>query len=210
MDYLNIKDPWSPLVLQDHYPDFNWEVLKPKCDALLEESSIFTNSYLEQGAAQSTVQIRDPLKQPHAWRELDDFHSWLSPRIHEAIMSWRLTEQSYHILNSWVNKHDKGGWTDDHTHREIQFTTAIYLNVPEESGQILFRDPLEYHWAGEPSEFRGRDNGAWYPVNVKTGDVLLFPGWLPHKTEVSRSNESRYVMTFNYIGQLSFKSLSKR
>ena len=34
-------------------------------------------------------------------------------------------------------------------------------------------------------------------VEGKTGDVLFFPGWLTHKTEVNSSEHDRYVMSMN-------------
>ena len=58
---------------------------------------------------------------------------------------------------------------------------------------------MEYHWGNSKSNsLRGGIDDLWYPVDVKTGDFLLFPPWLWHKTEKNLSNESRYVMSINY------------
>ena len=38
-------------------------------------------------------------------------------------------------------------------------------------------------------------------MNINDGDLVIFPGWLPHMTEVSNSNESRYVISINYNGE---------
>jgi ectoine hydroxylase-related dioxygenase (phytanoyl-CoA dioxygenase family) len=63
----------------------------------------------------------------------------------------------------------------------------------------MVRDPMEYNWGNTKSvDNRGGIDGIWYPVEVKTGDFLLFPPWLYHKTEKNLSNESRYVMSINY------------
>ena len=37
----------------------------------------------------------------------------------------------------------------------------------------------------------------WEPIEVKTNDVIFFPGWLRHKTEKNNSDENRYVMSAN-------------
>jgi hypothetical protein len=36
-------------------------------------------------------------------------------------------------------------------------------------------------------------------VPAKTGDVLLFSGWIRHRTEHSRTNDERWVLTTNYM-----------
>jgi uncharacterized protein (TIGR02466 family) len=205
-EFLNVRDPWSPLILQDNYPDFDWPKLKPKCFSLVSRAK--ANSFLEKdgGASSVSLQSQDS-DQPHTWKEFAKFQEWMNPRINEAIEKFHLTEQPYQVSNSWINRHPTGAWTDEHVHRDIQITIAVYLQVPENSGRIMFRDPLEANWAGQPSEWRGQDGASWYPVDIKTGDVLFFPGWLPHKTEVNKSKQDRYVMTINLMGQVPMKFL---
>lgn len=206
MSTLQIKDPWSPLILQDHYDLDNWSILKSKADTLL--SKVKENSYLEQGSAVSSVTLQESSDyQPHTWPEFLKFQQWISPKINEVIDRWNLTKQPYQVTNSWINRHNAGGWTEEHVHRGCQISIVYYLQVPENSGRIMFRDPLEFHWAGEPSDYRSLPDASWYPVNVRTGDVLFFPGWLPHKTEKNNSTESRYVLTVNLTGQLPLKFL---
>ena len=40
----------------------------------------------------------------------------------------------------------------------------------------------------------------WEYIDVQTNDVLFFPGWLTHKTEVNKTNQNRYVMSLNVMG----------
>ena len=47
------------------------------------------------------------------------------------------------------------------------------------------------------SEPEGRDGMEWSPIEVTTGDVIFFPGWLNHKTEKNMSKENRFVMSWN-------------
>jgi uncharacterized protein (TIGR02466 family) len=116
-------------------------------------------------------------------------------------------EQPYQVSNSWINKHPTGAWTDEHCHKGCQLTIAIYLQVPENSGRIVFKDPLEYHWWGDPSDARSEKDGNWYPVDVTEGDILLFPGWLQHKTEINNSTQDRYVLTINLMGTVPMRFL---
>ena len=206
---LSVADPWSPTVLKAHYDDLDWASIKPKVDALI--ARVKNNTGLEQGGGISTVDLQDHHEdQPHTWQEFDQLRHWIMPRVDEAIDRWRLTRQRYQVTNSWINRHDNGAWTEEHTHPGIQITLAFYLSVPENSGRILFRDPMAYHWAGQPSEQRKITGSEWYPVEVTTGDLCIFPGWIPHKTEVNQSKESRYVLTINLWGQVPFKYLATK
>ena len=201
---LQIADPWSPVIFKDHYDGLDWSSIKPRVDALIDK--VTRNTSLEKGGGISTVDLQDdPVDQPHTWTEFDQLRQWIMPRIDEAVALWKLTNQRYEVTNSWVNRHDKGAWTDEHTHPGVQIAIAFYLYAPPNSGRIMFRDPLAYHWAGQPSEYRHTTGSEWYPVDIATGDLFIFPGWLPHKTEVNQSNESRYVFTVNLIGQVPLK-----
>lgn len=203
---LEAVDPWSPLILKDHFDKLDWSVIKPKCDWLF--SQIKENSYIEKDGGASSVTLQDSADtQPHTWPEFAELQEWISPRINEAISRFRLMEQPYQVSNSWINKHPTGAWTDEHCHKGCQLAMAIYLRVPENSGRIVFKDPLEYHWWGDPSDARSEQDGNWYPIDVKDGDVLLFPGWLQHKTEINNSIEDRYVLTINLMGTIPMRFL---
>ena len=73
---------------------------------------------------------------------------------------------------------------------------ATYLNLPENGGFIQFKDPLEYQ-RGVNMRETGEELAIWKTIPAKTGDVLLFPGWIRHKTEDNNSNEKRWVLTTN-------------
>jgi hypothetical protein len=54
---------------------------------------------------------------------------------------------------------------------------------------------LEYHWHGYPK--KNDRNMYWHAVDIEEGDVIIFPGWIKHRTEINQSNENRYVLTVN-------------
>ena len=49
----------------------------------------------------------------------------------------------------------------------------------------------------------------WEAIDVKTNDVIFFPGWLRHKTEKNTSDESRYVMSANIKPEISMRKSIK-
>ena len=135
---------------------------------------------------------------PHMWDEFNFLKTVVPSHIEAAVEEWKLSKVPYFPAESWINEHKRGGWTGEHYHRGAYFVLVYYLSVPDGSGNLMVRDPLEYHWSGFKSmPDRGIDN-MWYPLEVKAGDLLLFPGWIKHKTEASLSDESRYIMSINF------------
>lgn len=52
--------------------------------------------------------------------------------------------------------------------------------------------PLHYYYFDDKRE--------WEYIEVESGDVLFFPGWMTHKTEKNLSDKDRYVMSLNIMG----------
>ena len=42
----------------------------------------------------------------------------------------------------------------------------------------------------------------WKPVSCQTGDVLIFPGWLNHRTQQNEAGGERICMTYNINSRL--------
>lgn len=194
-----IVDPWSPIILKENIPMQNWDVIKQKIDTIFSDPN-FKNSNLEiDGGKTSVMYGRETKDYPHMWSEFDYFKSKALDSISIAIGKWKIDETVYIPSDSWVNIHTKGSWTEEHTHRGAQFVGVYYLNVPENSGRLLVRDPMEYAWGALASDEPRGINDIWYPVDVKTGDFVLFPSWLKHKTESSSTDEPRYIMSINFV-----------
>jgi hypothetical protein len=70
--------------------------------------------------------------------------------------------------------------------------------MPPNGGWIEFKDPLEYCKGYFPTT-ADDEILNWKAVPTKTGDVVMFPGWLRHRTQENKSNENRWVITTNYI-----------
>jgi hypothetical protein len=156
-----------------------------------------SGSALEIGTAFSTVRnrhFRGDEYQPHCWDLLQDYNAWLESRLFYVWHYLNYFGKSPQIINSWLNIHKRTGQTLEHNHNHAPLVVSAYLNLPEGSGLIEFRDPLEYHKYGlpyEPQEF------LWTPIEIKTNDVLIFPGWMKHRTQESNSDEDRVVLTYN-------------
>ncbi len=171
--------------------DFNFNKLESKIDNLFNLVEI--NSKLEKGNAISTVSV-DQNFQPHTWDELADFQNWLGSKIEIVKNSFQFVDRRSLVTQSWINRHGHGGNTSEHNHNYSTLVVSCYLSCPPNSGNIEFKDPLEYHYASWPIE---PEESLYKEIAVTTNDVIIFPGWLRHRVQPNLSHDPRYVMTFN-------------
>ena len=153
----------------------------------------FASIPLETGVAASSVNDLDC--KPHEIEENADFLKWLNEKVREVFIDWEYPSRlPYYFYNSWANVHHKTGQTEEHNHALTNMVVSCYLKCPENSGNILFRDPIHDYRSMEPIM---SGSNPWREIKVTTGDVLIFPGWLYHKTQPSSIDESRIVCTYN-------------
>lgn len=184
---------WKPLIWRFQY-QFNCEALLPKIDSLRER--IINPSNLEIGDAISTVGV-NAKDRPHHWSELQHFNNFLKHKIAYVWDQYEFKTKTHSsIEQSWFNIHLNSGITLEHYHNNVLLIVVCYIQLPENSGYIQFRDPLEYHWGNTPII---PEEKTWKTLPCKTNDVLIFPGWIRHRVEESRSPEKRVVMTYNIV-----------
>tara|TARA_B100001113_G_C21016315_1_gene581534 strand:+ start:42 stop:659 length:618 start_codon:yes stop_codon:yes gene_type:complete len=165
--------------------------------SLIEEKQYDT---MEKGGGTTSVVISKEVP-PHVWEEFKDFLPWFYERVNRVWDIWHLSPMNKHLSDSWINVHPKGAWTAEHHHQNVTVACAAYLHVPEGSGRFMVKNPFCQYKLGEPLDYNYYDQGMdWEYIDVHTNDVLFFPGWLTHKTEVNKTNKDRYVMSLNVMG----------
>jgi len=188
-------DPFPSLIWKYK---FNFRFPEWKAKLYLHSENNTSHSYLEEGDSYSSVSSQD---QPiHLWDELNEFRIWLPNIIKQNCKYHCFKDKQYTILNSWFNIHRPSGKTLEHYHNKTDLVVTCYLDKPQNTGNIEFRDPLEYHKSNtsiEPEEL------LWKEVDCKTNDILIFPGWVRHRTQPNRGDKDRVVMTIN-IGSYEF------
>jgi hypothetical protein len=197
----NINTP-LPLYFKHHVPVQNWQEIKTKLDDLLE---LQTESHLlEIGEGKSTYNVK---KDGNSVNPLDwDCLHYLFPEVWGAVKyamnQWKLEYTRLDISQCWTNRHKHTGKTAFHKHGvDTQFVIAYYLNVPENGGDLLIIDPLQYHWNSYNSKVVNVNNTWGWRQKVNTGDMIIMPNFLLHGTEENKNqNEDRYVLTINVSG----------
>ena len=194
-----------PIIHRCKY-DFNFEKssLKARTMGHMEaaKSVIDEKKYdtMEKGGGTTSVVISREVP-PHVWEEFEDFMPWFYERVNRIWDLWHLTPMNKMLSESWINVHPKGAWTAAHHHQNVTVACAAYLHVPEGSGRFMVKNPYSIYKLGEPLDYNYYDMEMdWEYIDVQTNDVLFFPGWLTHKTEVNKTDKNRYVMSLNVMG----------
>ena len=136
---------------------------------------------------------------PHFWPSMVPFLQWLHPKIEIALNEWAVAYDSYFISKSWANLHTRGGYTKPHEHGPGSVVVSIYVKQPQDGGNIMFESLLRDKWVAYSREDKHSNiHDYWREISVNTNDVLLFPGWINHKTQPSKTDEERIVFTINF------------
>lgn len=176
---------WPELIYKAHCP-FDLSSLSNFCQTKFDDNSIHG---LEKAGGKSTFNTCNNLIFE---KEFDELRQWLTVIGDKVWQEWSFANDIPRFIHrSWVNLHPPGAYTDEHDHGQCHQTIVIYLKQPENGGNIMFKDPMQYVFSGFPKV----DRNNWKTVNIQQNDVLFFPGFLHHMTEKNNSTENRLVMT---------------
>lgn len=102
-------------------------------------------------------------------------------------------------MNGWVNVNPPGGYNGPHQHTDAALSGVYYVDVPrgpsEKGGAIEFMSPHPVRLLGgllKSDSFVERVH-----LQPKAGDLIIFPGQLPHWVHPNDSGKSRVTIAFN-------------
>ena len=106
------------------------------------------------------------------------------------------------MANAWVTIYPQGGFVPEHIHAGFWVSGVFYAKAEKGCGDIAFKDP---GWLAKAMAMHTNTVGSFpgppssYNYSPVTGDILLFPSWLPHHTLPNESGEDRIIVSFNLI-----------
>jgi uncharacterized protein (TIGR02466 family) len=145
---------------------------------------------LEKGGGSSTY---NTLNVMNSLPEFEELNRWMVEQSKKVWEAWGMIDMKRFVHRSWANVHPPGAYTDEHDHGSTHQVITLYLKKPENSGNIFFRDPMSYTKCAWPQQIV-KD---WFEVPCEQNDMLIFPGFLRHKTGPNESQEDRLVLTTN-------------
>jgi mannose-6-phosphate isomerase-like protein (cupin superfamily) len=84
------------------------------------------------------------------------------------------------VTNYWYQKYNQGDSHKWHVHKNSNFSSVYYVSLPEGSAKTTFKVL-----------------GEEFSVDVKEGQILSFPGMVPHCSKPNLSEEPKIIISFN-------------
>jgi len=106
-------------------------------------------------------------------------YSWIVDTLSEIDILMK--EKNYQFSRGWFNINSKGNSNNWHNHGAHPFVGVLYLDVPNNSGDIEFQK-----------------NQELYSYTPSVGDFVAFPGNLEHRVLENKSTEDRISLAINF------------
>ena len=113
-------------------------------------------------------------------------------------LEWKTENKNISINSMWAIINKKDDYNVVHTHPNSYLSAAYYVSAPKNCGrfQVESLNIAKRHFY--PEVLKNNElNANVAGLEVKEGDLLIFPGYLPHKVAMNESDEDRIVISFN-------------
>jgi uncharacterized protein (TIGR02466 family) len=162
---------------------------------LYSKHRLFNQSYSLEGTEDGMY------RDLHLRLEYPELMSWIQEQV---INYWRAMQYSRfvtpEIVHMWSNLTPKGGNIIQHNHSPFEIAGSFYVDASPDQGCLVLVDPnelirgrLPYYDSQESKQGRFFFD---HVVEPRPGKLVLFPGWLYHKTQ---KNPSKSVDSVNNI-----------
>ena len=111
---------------------------------------------------------------------------------------WKIKNKNIRISEMWAIINKKNDFNVIHTHPNCYLSAAYYVKAPNNCGKFEIEHPnIAKKYAFPEIETKNELNLEVASIEIKEGDLLLFPSYLPHKVSQNFSEEDRIVISFN-------------
>ena len=181
-------------------------VYKVRCPldltSIAHRSATLLDTIVDQGEVEQDGGITSTghLDAPHLWPEMHLLNNWLRVRAEQVLKQWDLQFNTFGVTKSWVNSHYHGAWTDLHDHGDSHLVCSVYIQQPDDGGNLEFENHGRTMFAGYPRfpQNKSQLHNYYTEVKVSQGDVVFFPGWLSHRSQKNNNTDRRIVMGMNW------------
>ena len=111
---------------------------------------------------------------------------------------WKCVPEKIVVTEIWAIINKPNDFNVIHTHPNSYLSAAYYVKAPEKAGRFVIENPNTAATHSYPVvEKKTEYNIKAAALDIKEGDLLLFPAYLPHKVNENKSDEDRIVISFN-------------
>ena len=140
------------------------------------------------------------LKDLHTYPEMSELVKLIRLHAYRYWKSMGYKEKFMDISHMWVNVFKKGSYLNMHNHSPSYVSGTFYLSKSDSVSNIRFLDPNEMLLKTQPYGFDTKEEYEYFEkeIEVFTGDMLLFPGFLNHRTVPVDDDSERISIAFNF------------
>jgi uncharacterized protein (TIGR02466 family) len=113
-------------------------------------------------------------------------------------LGWKTENTNISINSMWAIINKKNDFNVIHTHPNSYLSAAYYVSAPKNCGKFQIENLNIARRHSYPEILKNNElNAQVAGIEVAEGDLLIFPGYLPHKVAMNESDEDRIVVSFN-------------
>ena len=113
-------------------------------------------------------------------------------------LGWKTENQNIRIREMWAIINKKDDFNVIHTHPNSLLSAAYYVKAPNNCGRFQIEDlNIVKRHASPLIANQNELNMNVAGLEVSEGDLLIFPGYLPHKVARNETEDDRIVISFN-------------
>ena len=110
-------------------------------------------------------------------------------------------QNQFYLTQSWTAINQKGDAHHSHIHPNCVFSCVYYVQA--NSGDLQIKMPLSRIQEGYNISYKILQQNIFncrtINLSVKTGDVVIFPGWCEHKALPNEDDSPRIILGTNYF-----------
>lgn len=186
-------------IYKTHYDQHEWikDNLFSKLDSAFEASKL-NNQHFQRDGNLCTYHVEPDINRTYPeetkdliafteaaardyWKELDYFPG-LDP----------------FVLEIWANKSPRGGYITSHLHLSLPFTAVYYVDASPEQGNIVFENPNDLLLSSQPVNYAAGKYQFEHEVEVNSGDLLIFPGYMKHRSIPNSTDRPRLILGITF------------
>lgn len=184
-------------IMKTQYPDAHLlkETLFSQLDTVFEDTKNNNNQFMQDGTlcsyhTESFIHKKFPKETESVVEFIENCarEYWKENQYYEDLDPF--------VLQMWANSTPKGGSVSSHLHGSIPFTGVLYVDASPEQGNLIVENPNDTVLMSQPISPNAQQLME-YEVEVNTGDLVLFPGWMKHRVKPNTTDKPRLILGFN-------------
>ena len=193
------------IVLNTHapfaVPIHEWtDVLSDKENKQLENYALKLEKNTSSNHISNVGGFQSHKKNPETTIELKPLYKKLDHCFNEFASHMKYkTKIGAQLDEGWFNINRKDNYNVWHTHPRSDFACCYYIKTPKNSGNIIFKNPIAEERHANYFEYTNYHcfNSIDYSIKPKESKLLIWPGYMQHMVETSKTNEARISFSLN-------------